>query len=918
MPSLSPDQWQALSPYLDEALAMDEKERTTWLAKLKADSPELAGQLEQLFAEHQALSQERFLEDTVKDLPRTAVPARQSLGPYTLVSQIGQGGMGTVWLAERADGRFHRRVAVKFLNLALMGKSGEERFKREGRILALLVHPHIAELLDAGVSQTGQPYLILEYVEGSHIDRYCDERKLNIEARIRLFLDVLEAVAHAHSNLVVHRDLKPSNILVSNDGQAKLLDFGIAKLLEDEGQGLQTQLTVEGGRALTPECAAPEQLRGTVITTATDVYALGVMLFVLLTGQHPSGRGPHTAADLIKSIIEKEPSRPSDAVVSGIYETEMVAHNAARRRSTPYRLRWLLRGDLDTIVTKALKKEPRERYSSVTAMADDLRRYLRKEPIGARQDTWAYRTAKFISRRRPTVALVAIAVAATVAGIMGTMLQARRAGVQRDFALRQLARAESINDLDNFLLADAAPSGKAFTVDELLSRAEHIVERQHGASVANRAELLISIGRKYLSQDQDGKGRHLIEQAYQMTRDMKDPSSRAQASCSLGLALSRSELTRAEALVQEGLQELTNDSQFTLDRVSCLLSGSAIARERGDTAEAIARSQAARNLLASSPLQSETAELRGLMSLAESYRTAGQFRDAIPVFERASALMTELGRDDTETAGTLFNNWALALNSSGRPLEAEKLYRRSIEISRADQGEQRVSPMLLVNYARTLRLLNRLPEASDYAERGYSKAIEAGDDVVRNQALLMRSRIYRDQGDLVRAEAMLAEVEPRLRQVLPSGHVAFATVAGERSMLALARHDPSGALQQANEAVGIVEASMRTGHAQGDYLPIFLMPRSEAYRQLGRLNESIQDANRAVDLLQKSMEPGTYSSDLGHAYYTLGLALQTDRRPVEAQTAFQSAVENLQSSLGAEHVDTIRARELARPVAASR
>ena len=189
--------------------------------------------------------------------------------------------MGSVWLAERSDGRFDRRVAVKFLSVALMGKGGEERFKREGSILGRLAHPHIAELVDAGISATGQPYLVLEYVEGDHIDRYCDDHMVDVEGRVRLFLDVLVAVAHAHSNLIVHRDLKPSNVLVSKDGQVKLLDFGIAKLLEGEGQaGEATLLTIEGGRAMTPEYAAPEQVRGEPVTTATDVYALGVLLYV--------------------------------------------------------------------------------------------------------------------------------------------------------------------------------------------------------------------------------------------------------------------------------------------------------------------------------------------------------------------------------------------------------------------------------------------------------------------------------------------------------------------------------------------------------------------------------------------------------------------------------------------------------------
>src|ERR1700720_835836 len=307
MSKLSPHQWQALSPRLDEALEMTDVERSSWLSSLQSENPTLAYQLEILLREHRELSEEGFLEASAFELPGRPGLAGQTLGVYTLISQIGQGGMGTVWLAERIDGRFERRVAVKVLNIALMGKGGEERFKREGRILGRLTHPHIAELIDAGVSLTGQPFLVLEYVDGDHIDRYCDQNRLDVRARVRLFVDALRAVAHAHANLIVHRDLKPSNILVRTDGQAKLLDFGIAKLLECDGQSGEAPLTLEGGRALTPEYVAPEQLKGEPVTSAPDVYASGVLLYVLLTGHHPTGAAPRTPAGLVKAILDTEP-----------------------------------------------------------------------------------------------------------------------------------------------------------------------------------------------------------------------------------------------------------------------------------------------------------------------------------------------------------------------------------------------------------------------------------------------------------------------------------------------------------------------------------------------------------------------------------------------------------------------------------
>jgi serine/threonine protein kinase/Tol biopolymer transport system component len=420
MSKLSPDQWQALSPHLDEALEMTGDERAIWLSSFQGENPTLAYQLEVLLREHRILSEEGFLEASALELPEGPGLAGQTLGVYTLVSQIGHGGMGTVWLAERNDGRFERRVAVKVLNFALMGKGGEERFRREGRILGRLTHPHIAELIDAGVSLTGQPFLVLEYVEGDHIDRYCDQINLDVRARIGLFVDALRAVAQAHANLIVHRDLKPSNILVRTDGQAKLLDFGIAKLLESDGQNGESPLTLEGGRALTPEYAAPEQLKGEPVTAATDVYASGVLLYVLLTGQHPVGPGPHAPVGLVRAILETEPSRPSEIVVQTLTNEEVSVANARRRATTPDRLGRLLRGDLDTIVAKALKKNPQERYPSIKAFADDLQRYLRHEPISARPDAIAYRAGKFIRRHRGSVAATLLVTLALIGATIFT------------------------------------------------------------------------------------------------------------------------------------------------------------------------------------------------------------------------------------------------------------------------------------------------------------------------------------------------------------------------------------------------------------------------------------------------------------------------------------------------------------------
>lgn len=481
MSVLNPDQWRAVSPLLDQALTLAEEERAGWLEARRAENPALASQLEDLLNEHQELQRTAFLEKSPNVPAANLGLAGQIIGAYRLISQVGQGGMGAVWLAERSDGRFERKAAVKFLSAALMGRGGEERFKREGAILGRFSHPNIAELVDAGVSSAGQPYIILEYVEGVPIDRYCDEHKLDVRERISLFLDVLGAVAHAHANLIVHRDIKPSNVLVSKDGHVKLLDFGIAKLLEAEGPDVApTLLTREGDSPLTPEYAAPEQVTGAPITTATDVYALGIVLYQLLSGQHPAGSALRSPAELVKAIVETEPSRPSTIVQPSALHAEAAATViAAKRATTPDKLQRLLRGDLDTIVGKALKKNPQERYVSVTALADDLRRYLKHEPISARADTLAYRTVKFVQRNRVVVALATVALVAILAGSGVAIYQARIA--ERRFQdVRKLAHTILFDLHDEVAKLDGSTKAREMMVQTGLQYLDNLAKNAGG------------------------------------------------------------------------------------------------------------------------------------------------------------------------------------------------------------------------------------------------------------------------------------------------------------------------------------------------------------------------------------------------------------------------------------------------------
>jgi tetratricopeptide (TPR) repeat protein len=384
---------------------------------------------------------------------------------------------------------------------------GAQRFKREGRILGQLTHPHIAELIDAGVTEDGGPYLVLENVEGESIDEFCEHHRLDIDARIRLFLDVLSAVAHAHANLVVHRDLKPANVLVRKDGQVKLLDFGIAKMLADDAEaGTTTQLTLEGSGALTPQFAAPEQIAGGAVTTATDIYALGVLLYLLLTGQHPAGARMQSAAELVKAIVETEPPRASQAVGLGD------AAAAEARDASMEKLRRQLRGDLDTIIAKTLKKSPGERYGSVTALADDLQRYLKHEPISARPESVSYRLRKYVRRHRVGVTVAACSLLLLAAFSVLQAIQLRRITRERD-------RADRIADFMSGIFKVSDPYqrlGTAVTAREVLDKASKDIESGLSKDPELQAHMMYVMGLSYMNLGLYSRAEALIERSIQL------------------------------------------------------------------------------------------------------------------------------------------------------------------------------------------------------------------------------------------------------------------------------------------------------------------------------------------------------------------------------------------------------------------
>lgn len=908
MPAIKSELWQTISPHLEHALSLSAVERATWMISLREQKPGLVDLLEKFLGDYQALVQEQFLEQELPTPVNECSPAGKTIGAYRLISRIGQGGMGSVWLAERSDGRFERRVAVKFLNFALAGKTAE-RFKREGRILARLADPHIAELIDAGVTANGEPYLVLEHVDGAPIDGYCDELRLDIPTRIQLFLDVLSAVSRAHANLIVHRDIKPSNILVRQDGQAKLLDFGIAKLLaNDADPSVPTALTGEGVGAMTPQFAAPEQMTGGPITTATDVYALGVLLYVLLSGQHPARECLRSTADLVKAIVDTEPPPISDVVVSA--GTQMDVGEIARRRaSTPDKLQRILRGDLATIIRKALKKNPQERYSSVTAFSDDLQRYLKHQAISAQPDTLAYRGAKFIRRNRMAVALGALSVAALLAAVGEISIQARTAGVQRDFAFRQLGRAEQLNQLNAFLLTDAAPSNVPITGNRLLGRAEVVVNKENYADhPADHVELLISIGEQYFVRGETQQSERVLQQAYELSEKLPEPSIRAHAACALAVSLDQSaQHAQAEALIQEGFRALPDDSSAALERVSCLTDGSSVALGNGDTTEAVSRSRRALQELDRSPVHSDSLRLRVFSDLAQAYTMNGQSPKALPLYEQTSALLSKLGYGETRTAVGIFNSWGFALVMAGRLFDAERIFRRGLDLTQARDLDDAATADLLLAYSNVLYELARFKGAQSFGERAMEKAKHTGDQVTLEQSMLNLARIYRELHEFDRSKVMLDQAEPLLRRDLPPGHYAFGKLAGDRSLLAASRGDFNAALRLNSEAISIMEASIRAGR-QG-WVASYLADRSMIELASQQPEKAYQDIEQAFKT--PGIRSDTASAAGARLYLARARVLQALGRTSEAQASARTALGEFEQTVGPDYPGLREARRIA-------
>lgn len=869
--------WTRVLALLDEALDLNPVEHEKWLASLSADDAALAAKLRELLALHAANRSSKFLERSPLDPGEDLIAAQ--IGLYRIERLLGRGGMGSVWLGRRNDGKFEGRAAIKILERRGLGTNAASHIRHEANLLARLTHPHIARLLDAGVRENGQPYLLLEYIEGEPIDRYCNVKALPLPQRLGLFVTILDAVAHAHAHLIVHRDLKPSNVLVTSDGAVKLLDFGIASLQAESGSAIDCAV-----RGLTPGYAAPEQLRGEPVTTTADVYALGVLLYVLVTGEHPFGERCTTETELMQATLCEDPDLASERLTAA----------GERRR---------VRGDLDAIVARALKRDPAQRYPTAADFAAEVRAYLGNFPVRARAATRAYIAQKFAQRHWGGVLGVLLTVLVLLGATGVTTLEAIEAHRQRDFARMQLGRSEAINDLNYYVVNDAGPAGEPITPRGLLARAEHVLERQH-LTDANRVALLASVGQEYEAQDDHASGLRILSQAYALSREVSDPSARAQAACTLAFSLSNeSSSPKSAALIMEGLQALPDEPEFALDRATCLEWGKEVAQRAGQMQLALERSREAVTVLKQVPFPHEVADLHADETLASAMRYAARFREANDAFARGWPRFAALGRDDTIGAGVWLNNWAMDLFYLGRLLDTEGLLKRSIALEESGEPGRVASPTRLNNYARTLVELGRIDEAAEVAARAYREAGRLDNQTAIFENRLWSARIFLAKRDLQRADAALDEAEPLMHKLLPPGHYVFAVLRAERALIASARHDFVAAREFIDEAIKIAEQQSQRGGSP--FVPLYLIYRADIELSAEQPSSAEADLHRALNLLRVDAQPDDYSVYVGRAELILARVLSSEGNMSEAHREAELAVKQLTQAEGPKHPETL-------------
>lgn len=656
---MNPERWQLLKQYFHEAEALGGDQRTAYIQRVCGDDMHLRRELEELLEANDEAPP--LLEQNPMLLLHGGAQAHEAslegtrIGSYRIHEVIGRGGMGSVYRAQRADGQFQQEVALKVVRRGLDTEDILSRFRYERQILASLDHPHIASLIDGGMTKDGRPYFVMEYVDGQPLTDYCDTNRLTTPQRLALFRTVCRAVQYAHQNLIIHRDLKPSNILVTAEGTVKLLDFGIAKLLTEEQVGddqtvADVPVTRTGWQLMTPEYASPEQVRGGRITTATDVYQLGVLLYELLTGQRPYRLPSRMRDEIGRVIMQEEPTRPSTLVADTGKEV-----GAARRVSTE-QLRRELSGDLDNIVLMALKKDPGERYSTVELLAEDIRRHLGGLPVVAHRDSVAYRLGKFIRRNRVGVSAAALVLVSLVGGLAGTMWQAQVAAAERDRAQLEARKAQQTAAflVDLFEASDPQQQqGDEQTARELLEAGEAKITRELADQPAVRAALLSVMGQVYHNMGRYGQAEALLREALSVQQAIQRAPDATVAETKRYLA----ELYRAQgayAAADSLLADVLRLQQQVL----------------GDEHAEIALT---------------------LRAQAGVYEGQGRMDQAEQAFRRALAMQERLLEVDDPEVSVTMNNLAVLLQQKGDYAEAERYYQLSLAEGQRILGEDHPS-----------------------------------------------------------------------------------------------------------------------------------------------------------------------------------------------------------------------------------
>jgi eukaryotic-like serine/threonine-protein kinase len=697
---MSYERRQQIEDLFEVALERQTLERASFLESACAGDPELLTEVQALLAAHE-LAERLFAE-------RPRAPAER-IGAYGIVREIGRGGMGTVYLAERADGQYRRRVAIKLIATTDTEDPLHQRFLAERQILAGLDHPNIARLQDGGVTVDGRPYLVLDYVDGLPITTYCDRHRLGIEERLRLFVDVCAAVHHAHQNLVIHRDLKPSNILVTTSGEVRLLDFGIAKLLNPALSVAHAPVTQLDLRAMTPEYASPEQVRGDSITTATDIYSLGVLLYELLTGSPPYRLTTRSPAEILQAVCETDPERPSTRVgraesvpaAAGAQQELTPARRSAERSTTVERLRRHLRGDLDGIVLMALRKEPGRRYASADLLRQDLLRFLEGQPILAHRGSRRYRLGKFVRRHRVEVIAAGLLLLSLLGGLGAALWQAgvaqregERAEASRVQAERALVQSEEVT---RFLMAmfEAADTDPAQHSDEVtardllrrgVARADDLAEHPDV-----QARLLEVIGQIYQRLGYNVEAKRLLGRAVQIRRRVLGPDAPELATSLTHLSRTHrnlNEMDDARRLVAEALairrRTLPPDHP---DLATAVHEVGAVAPDN-EQQEVLYRE--ALGILQQTGADPER-QVQLLHSLSTNVRRQGRLAEAVATDREALSLAEQLlGPDHFRTGYAMIHLADQVRDIEQDFAEAERLYRRGLELMSRHYGESHI------------------------------------------------------------------------------------------------------------------------------------------------------------------------------------------------------------------------------------